>query len=301
MDDIYDDFFKESNLIKNKIFGELPEIDETCSHVNTRIIKGNEVCDSCGSTLKKVETANCKHGNIIIIEDNEVCVECGAVVQDLEESEWKADGPKNISDPMRCHKRKSGERTIYKDVENMEFPDIIVKSANKKYQEIIKNNIYRGAKRKAIIVACLFYSYIEHGEFRTSDEISRKFNIKKKSVKEGFAKYCETFPHAATQYIDAKDLIKQIMIRTNINFSHLRKINKLCEYLENKSQLLNRSNPQSVAAAIVYLYLCLESEYKDQIGMTKLKFANIVNLSDITITKLGKESQRIIKNDTLKI
>lgn len=91
------------------------------------------------------------------------------------------------------------------------------------------------------------------------------------------------------------------MIRTNINFSHLRKINELCNYLDNRSPLLNRSNPQSVAAAIIYLYLCLEPEYKERLGLTKIKFANIVKLSDITITKLGKESQRIIQNDNIRI
>ena len=91
------------------------------------------------------------------------------------------------------------------------------------------------------------------------------------------------------------------MIRTDINFSHLRRINKLCHYLENRSALLNRSNPQSVAAAIVYLYLCLEPEYKEKLGMSKIKFAHIVNLSDITITKLGKESQRIIQNEEVRL
>ena len=45
----------------------------------------------------------------------------------------------------------------------------------------------------------------------------------------------------------------------------------------------------------------LESDFKESLGMTKLKFANLVNLSDITITKLGKEAQRVIQNDQIKI
>lgn len=252
------------------------------------------------------DMGECKHTDKTVMDDNEICVDCGLVVQndlsfDKEESQYYGITEKNSKDPSRCHRRKSEQRTIFKDVESMDFPDLIVQTANKHYQKIIKDNIYRGAKRKAIIVACLYYAYMSKGEHRTSEEISQKFNIKKKSVKEGFAKYCETFPEASTQYIDAKNLIRQIMIRTNINFSHLRKINKLCEYLENRSPLLNRSNPQSVAASTVYLYLCLEPEYKEKLGLNKMKFANIVNLSDITITKLGKESQRVIKNDSIKI
>ncbi len=250
---------------------------------------------------------SCKHTEIIFINGTEVCSECGIVMNSngvSDDKDWKYYGTSDnhySKDPSRCHKRKSDQRTIYKDVEGMDFPDSIVRSANKRYQVIIKNNIYRGAKRKAIIVACIYYAYMDQGEHRTSDEISQKFNIKKKSVKEGFAKYCESFPEASIKYIDAKNLIRQIMIRSDINFSHLRKINILCDFLDNRSSLLNRSNPQSVAAAIVYLYLCLEPNYKERLGMTKIRFANIVNLSDITITKLGKESQRIIQNDDLHI
>ncbi len=255
------------------------------------------------SDLDKVQ---CEHRETIIVNSSEVCSECGIVIKDDTscEKDWKYYGSsdnKYSKDLNRCHKRKSDQRTIYKDVETMDFPESIIRSANKRYQVIIKNNIYRGAKRKAIIVACIYYAYMEQGEHRTSDEISQKFNIKKKSVKEGFARYCETFPEASTLYIDAKNLIRQIMIRTNINFSHLRKINRLCDYSEDRSPLLNRSNPQSVAAAIVYIYLCLEPEYKEKIGMSKIKFANIMNLSDITITKLGKELQRIIQNEEVRL
>ena len=153
-----------------------------------------------------IDTIKCEHKETIIVNSNEICSECGTVVKDDISSDkyYGASDNKYSKDLTRCHKRKSDQRTIYKDVETMDFPESIVRSSNKSYQVIIKNNIYRGAKRKAIIVACIYYAYMKQGEHRTSDEISQKFNIKKKSVKEGFARYCETFPEASILYIDAK-------------------------------------------------------------------------------------------------
>ncbi len=279
--DIYEEYLKNAKYIEDYSDNERYKFKDT---IEKKIFKSEE---------------NCKHSEITQISEKNVCIECGFVMK--EDLSYDKDWKYSSKDASQYHKRKPEQRSLFKDVEGMDFPESIVQNANKKYQNIIKNNIYRGSKRKAIIVACIYYAYIEQGEHRTSEEISKKFNIKKKSIKEGFTRYCDCFPDASIFYINAKNLIRQIMVRTDINFIHLRKINKLCDFLENKSALLNRSNPQSVAAAIVYLYLCLEPEYKNKLGMTKIKFAKIVDLSDITITKLGKESQRIIQNEELKI
>ncbi len=280
--DTYEDFFTDIKDIEEYTNAEHKKFKTTVEH---KIFKDLE--------------KNCEHKNMAIINGSEICSECGVV---METNIYYGQTENNYSrDPTRCHKRKPDERTISKDVERMEFHEMIVQRANKDYQKVIGNDIFRGARRRAIIVVCIYYAYFYMGEPRTSEDISLKFKIKKKNVKEGFTKYCERFPEASTQYIDAKNLIRQIMVRTNITFTHLRRINKLCDFLDNTSPLLNRSGPKSVAAALVYLYLCLETEYKEKVGMTKLKFADIVGLSDITITKLGKESQRIIQNEDIKL
>lgn len=296
MTDIYDDYFEQAKDIEEFTKDEHKSFKE----------KVKQILGSESPEPEEPEKDECAHSETTIVNNGEVCSSCGVVIQQdiSSEKDIRYTGlcdTKSSKDPTRCHKRKSDQRNIYKDVEGMGFPESIVKIANKKYQEIIKDAIYRGAKRKAIIVSCIYYSYMDQSEHRTSDEISKKFNIKKKSLKEGFSKYCECFPEATIKYVSPVDLVRQIMIRANIHFSHFQKIARLCEFLENKSPLLNRSNPQSVASSIVYLYLCLEPEYKEKLEMTKAKFAEIVELSDITITKLGKEAQRVIQNDSIKI
>jgi transcription initiation factor TFIIIB Brf1 subunit/transcription initiation factor TFIIB len=268
------------NKLKSIVSAE-PEVmvdQKTCPHSETIIEEGEEYCNLCLMHLTEKD--------VNYIRDNKYL------------------GFNEVGfskDYQRCSKRRMEERNIFKDVENLGFPDSIIRSANKKYQQIIKDDIYRSSNRKAIISACIYHAYAEEGEHRTSEEISALFGIKRKTMKEGFTKYYETFREASTQYITPKQLVKRIMIKTHMDFPHLKKINILCDYLNERSVVLNRSTPQSVAAAIVYLYLCLNPEYKEKLKLNKLKFSNIVGLSDITITKLGKEAQKIIKNDTIKI
>ena len=56
-----------------------------------------------------------------------------------------------------------------------------------------------------------------------------------------------------------------------------------------------RSTPQSVAAATIYFYLCLFPEYKEELGLSKAKFAEKAKLSDIIISKLCIEMASICK------
>jgi len=253
------------------------------------------------------EIENCIHSETILEGNQEYCANCNRrIIPELSgfstNSKFFGNKDKEYSkDVNRTHARKTEIRRIDKDVNGMDFPKSIIESANRKYQKIIEDKIYRGANRKAIIGVCIFYAYMEQQEPILESEISKKFNIKKKAMKKGFQKYSECFKEDSNIYITVKNLIKRILIKTNIDLCHLKKINKLCDFLENKSQLLNRSNPSSVAASIVYLYLCFDMEYKNKLGLTKSNFSKTVELSDITITKLGKEIQTIIQCQDIKI
>ena len=246
----------------------------------------------------------CNHEHIKNIEGSDVCTECGMCIEILSrDKEWHFYGSsdtKNSSEPARCHKRRKDQRNIFKILENLNIPEAISANANEKYKVISKDDIYRGDRRRSIIAACLFHAYIEHGEPRTSAKIGKMFKLTEKKVNEGVNTYYKFFPNARVKYLTANDLIKGIMIDVGINMSHFWKINKLCKFLEDKSSTLNRSSPQSLASAIVYLHLCLMPEYKESLGINKIKFSKLVGLSDITISKLARDAALII-NSGVKI
>lgn len=240
----------------------------------------------------------CEHNQTELVDGSDVCLECGMCMATLSfDKEWRYYGAadtKNLSDPARCHKRRKDQRSIYKVIEGHGIPEAIVADANEKYKVIIEHAIFRGERRMSIIVACLFHAYMDHGEPRTASKLGKLFKLSEKKVNDGINTYYEFFPDARKKQVTAQDLIKGIMIDVGVNMSHYRKINRLCEYLNGRSSTLNRSTPQSVAAAIVYLHLCLLPEYKESLGMNKLRFSKMVGLSDITIGKLARDAASII-------
>ena len=121
--------------------------------------KALEKCSKGKNTASSQE--KCTHDNIIFENGTKLCEDCGIEInRDIcYDKEWRYYGAadtRHNTDPNRCYIRKSEERTIYKDVDNMGFSDKIVSKANKLYEEVTSGKIYRGNSRKAIIFACIF-------------------------------------------------------------------------------------------------------------------------------------------------
>jgi hypothetical protein len=122
-------------------------------------------------------------------------------------------------------------------------------------------------------------------------------HLSKKDMSAGLTKYYEKFPEDRTTHVKPENLIRRIISLAEIDNEHYRPILALTKYLDGTSSLLNRSNTQSVAAAIVYLYLCINPDYKQTAGLTKIVFAKKIKLSDITIIKLAKEAYKVAMDD----
>ena len=109
------------------------------------------------SCIKIIE---CIHENTIKDKDRYICDNCGEeVIPKTDKSFDKFLTNRNKLDPNRCQIRKPNEKTIYKDVEKMNFSEAIITEANKIFLQVTKGAIYRGNSRRAIIFACVFHAY----------------------------------------------------------------------------------------------------------------------------------------------
>ena len=242
----------------------------------------------------------CDHQNIMKQNDKEVCLDCGIEVsQQLSlEPEWRYYGEndsRHFSDPNRCQIRKIEDKGIYKDVENMNFSPNIVEEANKLYNLITSGTIRRGNFRKSVIFACIFNAckYIE--EPVSSDDLQEKFNLTKKDISTGLKFYnlkgreIDEIKDKKTLHISPIIFIPRIMKKFNSNQYHIDKVKELYNMIQNKSSLINRSNPQSVISGLVFYYCRLIGK-----NITCSKFSNIVNLSDITVSRISKNISDIL-------
>lgn len=243
---------------------------------------------------------DCKHDNTFTEGGLNICVNCGCEVYKIDhDSEWRFYGSGN--DNSRCHKQKEvikgGIKSVFVDarIDESLINDSLIKRAEDKYRYIVDGKTVRGIKRKSIVAACILYVMREDGDIRTSDEIRKMFGLTKQDMSEGMKMYHERFPADRVRPINPSDLIRRTMQRTGINISHYKNILRIAKVIENSNEILNRSSPQSVAPAIVYLYICmLPKKERDLIGLTKAKFAAKVDLSDITISKLVKVAASVV-------
>ena len=242
----------------------------------------------------------CDHQNIMKQNDKEVCLDCGIEVsQQLSlEPEWRYYGEndsRHFSDPNRCQIRKIEDKGIYKDVENMNFSPNIVEEANKLYNLITSGTIRRGNFRKSVIFACIFNACKYISEPVSSDDLQEKFNLTKKDISTGLKFYnlkgreIDEIKDKKTLHISPIIFIPRIMKKFNSNQYHIDKVKELYNMIQNKSSLINRSNPQSVISGLVFYYCRLIGK-----NITCSKFSNIVNLSDITVSRISKNISDIL-------
>ena len=246
----------------------------------------------------------CKHENCFDVENEgiSICRGCGCKIEQFDfKPEWRFYGASDNranKDPSRCHRAKDNNRggidKVFQDAKLMHLPLAIRKATEAKYKKIVGDNTVRGRGRKSIVAACLLYTYRHTGDIRTSDDIRTSFDLTKQEMSDGLTKYHEHFPEDRVCTITPKELIHRVFIQTKLDLSHYKYTLRIAKCLDGVDPVLNRSSPQSIASAIVYLYLCLNPELKDSLGYTKTKFARDVKLSDITITKLVKKSAEVL-------
>ena len=239
----------------------------------------------------KINTDICLHNNINKERDVEVCVDCGLEISKTInlDAEWHYYGDTDV-DPSRCHLRKCEEKTIYKDIEKFDFPYTIKEGANTSYMQITNGKIRRANFRKCLISACIFKEYQNQGIIVNPEEIRDKFSLSKKEFSKGLIHYnLHKKDKNPPTYISPTSFIPRIMTKFNTNEYHINKVNELYEKIKDKSKLLNRSNPQSVISGLIFYYFKLIGG-----NINSLKFSKIVNLSDITVTKISKNISEIL-------
>lgn len=269
------DLFKTVYNDNTKITDKEDEVRDKCMHQKILLENNNRICESCGELLNK-----------------DVCYE----------RDWRFYGTqdtKHSQDPNRCHFRKMDEISIFKDVDKLGFSEKIVLYANQLYEEVTQKKIFRGNSRKGIIFACIFHSYKINGVPHSCESLISIFNIDRRVALKGL-KYVNLNANKESLFrnfqISAENIIIEIMEKFYATDEQKQEIIKLYNEIKDKSALLNRSRPQSMAAGLVR-YFILKNGKNVPMSVFKVK----VNLSELTINRIVKEIGRLLeKNADIK-
>lgn len=281
--------------IKDDVADNVRKVIESTPDGNHKTKKSS--CD------KKLSFSGCAHLNIAKDDTGvDVCSDCGMEFYSLDHTkEWRNFGvcdTRSNRDQSRCHKPKSapkGIRNVF-DIHQIDISDALIGIVESKFNKVInmsENKLFRGEGREALIVVCLFFAYQDIGEDRTIQYVRDLFNVSQKNMSPAITLYYQAFPEDITRHMTPERLIPWFMSLTGVGAEHYSRIIAISKYLSATSQLVERSNPQSVAPATIYFYLCLFPKYKQELGLTKSKFAEKANVSDITISKIVKHMAEI--------
>ncbi len=241
----------------------------------------------------------CAHVNIVTEGLNKICSDCGIILtkEFSYEKEWRYYGnmdTKHCSDPNRCTYRKSEEKTIQKEIEKCSISAKITEKANEIYDMVTQKKIYRGNTRRGIIFACVYHAYHMTNNPQSCDQLIQIFDINQKIALKGLKFVKLNLPqdseilHFVT---DTKQLIREIMGQFNATPVQTGEVLAMYDAIQNKSSLLNRSRPQSVASGLVRFYIL-----KRNPNFSNDYFKQKIKLSELTLTRIVKEIEKIYRD-----
>ena len=248
-----------------------------------------------------IDTDECKHENVINDNGIVMCTDCGIEVSKIVsyEKDWRyygSDDTRKNSDPNRCHIRKIEDKSIFRDVENLGFSDKIVNTANDIYTQVTKGKIYRGNSRKSIIFGCIFNSVKQNDQVYSCETLVSIFKLDKKIILKGLKHVNMNLPKSSekvSRYITPTELVNEYIIKFDHNEEDIKLIQDIYEKIKNKSAIINRSRPQSVASSLIYYYFCKKLGSNN---FSVKEFSKKIKLSELTINKISKEIERIEVN-----
>jgi transcription initiation factor TFIIIB Brf1 subunit/transcription initiation factor TFIIB len=181
---------------------------------------------------------------------------------------------------------------VYKYISTMcnrdgqQLPLKVQSTAKTFYQQISESFTTRGAKRKGLIAACVYYASKQEGATREPREIAELFSISTKDLSAGIrcfqqqAVWLDTGLYTQEESSTPKDYIGRYLTKLMI---HDSSIMLLAEGMANKVQELHicgHATPTSIAAAIIHSLIQLLS-----LEITIKDIAEAIGISSITIQK----------------
>jgi hypothetical protein len=273
-DEELNELFKQATLFKNSEIKVIPKVEKIeDKSLNKEVPEVEVEVDE----LENYKNKECLHSESISEHNFIYCKQCGLQLSD--DSNGSEVGR---NDSIRLQYKKMPEKGIAKDLEIYNLPLDVINLADKLYAGVTKEDIKRGNLRKGIIFACVFHAYHKLNKPQTPDTLQKVFNISRKNISKGLTYFClGNKERGKTEYITAEHFIPKILEKLNIKQECLSECLQLYKSIENKSSLLNRSNPQSVSKGVVYYYLRkLDSKFDLK------KYSEEIQLSEITITRI---------------
>lgn len=234
------------------------------------------------------QNEKCKHESFTMVDNTNVCSLCGVINNDDTVQSQPVYIP---SIPVNLRKPSTSTRNIFADIYHLGFSSTIAHASNDMYIHVTDGKIFRGKSRRSIIFACVFHTFKEYKSPQSFERFITVFGIDRKSALKGMKTVDRYFTTKSLSELRTPDIITEILTRLEASNTQKTDILLMFDTIQNKSSMLNRSRPGSVAAGLIYYYI-IKTRPNDPINIKM--FATEVDLSELTIKKIAKEIEKIV-------
>jgi transcription initiation factor TFIIB len=176
------------------------------------------------------------------------------------------------------------------------IPEKMIGEAKSLYTIISSTKISRGANRKGIIAACVYYSCKECGVPRSPKEIAEMFHIEPTVMTKGCKKFreimnlnkCDKDRLSKDVSIKPQDFIKRFCNKLKVDEKFVNIITRVCDTaIENN--IISENTPPSIAAGCIYY-----ASKTNPLNISRKEISQTCKISEVTINKCCKkiEGQR---------
>lgn len=232
--------------------------------------------------------------------------DCGMTFCDLCGVNCKRDIAQNAipgtqPDASVVQRRRLSDKSVMAELLRMNYPRSICEMAASKFHEITKGKAYRCKSRKALVCVCVFAAQQTLGTHDDYGKLQTRFKVPNRKMLQGLKRLCFQAPGASsgqptepvTFSVSVDNIIRNIM---NYFISSERNVAEALEVLHSvrdRTPLLARSRPQSLAASVVYYWIVSTNR-----GISLEDFRAYVNLSSATILRIQNEIAMVLASET---
>jgi len=172
----------------------------------------------------------------------------------------------NVFDKISCVSLSNG------------IPQKIVDDAKVLYKRASEKKISRGDNKEGLIASCIYHACLMNNIPRSSKEIAKIFDIDPVILNKGNSRF-QTLLQINVVSSSPLDFISRYCSILDMKMEDIDKCKKLVKFLED-SEIMSDNSPTSSCASILYYY----SE-KKKLGYAKKQFAEVCNVSEVTVIK----------------
>lgn len=235
--------------------------------------------------------STCLHQQTARLNGQTYCTECGEEIMSFckDETRFFDDATVALANDRKAPK------SIRKELDLLPLSDEIKERADKIYAYKAGTNTYRAKVRQEVKFSCIMDAFNEAKIYKDPREIAAMLGIKRKGMSRGVKRcsfLCTGKESAVRTSITAIHLVPEMLSRCGIEYdqTHLDDLERIYTYTKERSVLFSRSNPQSIASALIYFYL--RKKDKDR-KVSKADVAKNLGVSMMTITKIDNELESI--------